>query len=278
MIHLKEKTNRSRSRLFFWTAVVVVLLVSAVIAPYFLPHDPYEINLKQVCGAPGNGYLMGTDDVGRCVFCRLVEGSARSIYAALLVTLLCFGIGTLIGIICGYCGGVIDTMIMRLVDTVQAFPSLVFTVAVAGMLGKGLVNCIIAMTVVGWVPYARMARSEVLTLKEKTFVHAAKISGMNPVQMLLKTILPNSLVPLVVLASMQVGNTILNFAGLSYLGLGTAPPYPEWGTMLNNGQGKLQLAPWCVFFPGLAILLVVMIMGMFGDSINESLTPGEDDE
>lgn len=272
------KKGGKRKRLYFWTMVVILLLAAAIFGPFCTPHDPYEVNLRQVCQAPGNGYLMGTDTVGRCIFCRLVEGAFRSVYAALLVTFLCFLIGTLAGIFCGYAGGIVDTVIMRFVDVVQAFPQLVFIVAVAGMLGQGIINCVIAMTAVGWVPYARLARSEALSLKERTFVHAAKISGMSSIQTLFRTILPNSLTPLVVSASMQVGNTILTIAGLSYLGLGTAPPYPEWGTMLSDGQGKLQMAPWGVFFPGLAILLVVMIMGMFGDSINENLNPEQGEQ
>lgn len=262
-----------RVRFRVWSALTLLLLVLALVGPLLIYHDPYLVDLSQVNQPPGRDYIMGTDYVGRCIFCRLVQGAARSIYGALLVVALTFLVGSLIGTLCGYCGGWVDTIIMRLVESVQAFPNLVFTVAVAGMLGGGLPSCIIAMAAVGWTGYARLARSQVLSLKERTFVGAARISGRTPVQILLGTILPNALGPLVVSASMHVGNTILGFAGLSFLGLGTAPPYPEWGTMLNEGKDKLQLAPWGVFFPGLAILLVVMLMGMLGDSINERLSP-----
>lgn len=262
----------------FWSVVVAVLMIGAAVGPHFLCHDPYLVDLMHVNEGPGKEFWMGTDSVGRCIACRLIEGAFRSIYAAVLVVLLSFTIGTLVGLLSGYYGGIADTILMRFVDSVQAFPSLVFTVAVAGMLGKGMVNCIIAMTAVGWVSYARLARSQVISLKERTFIQAAKTSGFSSGHIMFHTILPNSLRPLIVYASMHVGNTILNFAGLSYLGLGTAPPFPEWGTMLNDGQSTLQLAPWSVFFPGTAILIVVMIMGMFGDSINEFMNPKQSKE
>ena len=221
----------------------------------------------------GTSISFGTDYIGRCIACRLVHGASRFIFAAFAVVAVTFVIGTSIGILSGYLGGAFDTIVMRFVDAVQAFPSMVFTISVAAMLGTGMTNCIIAMTAIGWTGYARLARAQVLSLRGRTFVSAARISGMSRTQILLKTILPNSLTPLVVSASMHVGNAILSFSGLSFLGLGTAPPYPEWGNMLNDGKATLQQAPWTVFYPGLAILLVVMIMGMFGDSVNEMLNP-----
>jgi len=271
-----KKINRCKSpksRFIFWGTITFLLLLLALIGPAFIRHDPYLVNLSQVNRPPSPEYIMGTDYLGRCIFSRLAVGAARSIYAAVLVVIITFITGSAIGILCGYFGGALDTVFMRIADAALAFPNLVFTVAVAGMLGGGMVNCIIAMTAIGWTGYARLARSQVLSLKEKPFVSAARVTGASTASILFKTVLPNALGPLVVSASMHVGNTILGFAGLSYIGLGTAPPYPEWGTMLNNAKGKLQQAPWGVLYPGLAILLVVMIMGMFGDSLNEVLSP-----
>ena len=265
----KNKTFKAaRRRFWFWLAVVLALFAAALIAPHFLKHDPYEVNLLQTTKAPGNGYLMGTDYLGRCIFCRLLKGAARSVFSALAVVAVTFVVGTAIGCICGYAGGWFDTIVMRFVDAVQAFPELVFTISVAAMLGSGMGNCIIAMSAIGWTSYARLARSQVLQIKEKTYVSCARISGAGKRNILFRTILPNSMTPLVVQASMHVGNAILGFSGLSFLGLGTAPPYPEWGTMLNDGKQSFQMAPWTILFPGLAIFLVVMIMGMFGDSVN----------
>lgn len=263
----------TKGRFLFWCCVVAALVIFALVGPHFCRHDPYKIDLRNVTAAPSDEYIFGTDYIGRCIACRLVHGASRSIFAAFAVVAITFVIGTAIGVVSAYVGGAFDTVVMRFVDAVQAFPSMVFTISVAAMLGTGMINCIIAMTVIGWTGYARLARTQVLSLKEKTFVSAARISGMSRAQILLKTILPNSLTPLVVSASMHVGNAILSFSGLSFLGLGTAPPYPEWGNMLNDGKATLQQAPWTVFYPGLAILIVVMIMGMFGDSVNEMLNP-----
>lgn len=264
-------------RFYFWSLIVLLLFIFAIVAPKMAHHDPYEVNMLQVTMAPNAEYLMGTDYAGRCIFCRLLYGAARSIFAAVAVVAVSFVIGTLIGMICGYMGGKADTLIMRIVDAFQAFPSLIFSISVAAMLGGGIRNCIIAMVITGWTQYARLSRTQVLQIKEKTYVSAARISGMSQVEILLQTVLPNSLSPLIVAASMHVGNTILNFSGLSFLGLGSAPPYPEWGTMLNDGRSTFQTAPWTVIFPGLAIVLVVMIMGMFGDNLNAKLNPGKED-
>ena len=267
-----------KARLLFWLSVVIALLILSLAGPHFAGHDPYKVNLMQVTQAPSQEYPMGTDYIGRCILCRLLTGATRSIFAALAVVAITYVIGTTVGCLCGYLGGAFDTVAMRFVDAVQAFPQLVFTISVAAMLGRGMVNCIIAMSAVGWTGYARLARSQVQTLKGKTFVSAARLSGMSRSGILFKTILPNSLTPLIVMASTHVGNAILGFSGLSFLGLGTAPPYPEWGNMLKDGQSTLQTAPWTVIFPGLAILLVVMIMGMFGDSLNELLNPKKKEE
>ena len=262
-----------KARFVFWLVIVILLLAASVVAPHFIRHDPYKMDLTNVRARPSSEYIFGTDRIGRCMFCRLVTGAARSIYSAIVVVVITLVIGTAVGVISGYAGGRFDTVMMRFVDTIQAFPSTVFTISVAAMLGSGTLNCIIAMTAVSWAGYARLARSQVLSLKEKTFVAAARLSGMSRGKILLKTILPNCLTPLVVSASSHVGSAILSFSGLSFLGLGTAPPYPEWGNMLNEGREWLQTAPWTVFFPGLAILVVVMIMSMFGDSVNEMLNP-----
>lgn len=276
MEKIKQKFKWLRSpklRVTIWGSVVALLFLTALFGPLFMPHDPYEVNLKQVTQAPSHEHIMGTDTLGRCIACRLIQGTFRSVFAAVLVVLITFVIGTVIGILCGYIGGVFDTILMRFVDSVQAFPSLIFTICVAAMLGGNLFNCILAMSMVGWTSYTRLARSQVLSVKEEIFVSAGRISGMSSIQILFKTILPNSLPPLLVSASTHIGSSILSFSGLSFLGLGSSPPYPEWGTMLNESRERLQLAPWAAIYPGLAILVVVVIMGMFADSLNELLNP-----
>lgn len=270
---VKNKLNPAVLKVIIWGGIVLLLFILALVGPNFAPHDPYEVNTLNVKAPPSAEYPFGTDYIGRCILSRLLHGAARSIFAAVPVVIITMVFGTAVGIISGYYGGKVDMILMRIVDTVQAFPSLVFTIAVAAMLGAGIGNCIIALSAVGWVTYARLARGQVLSLKERTFVSAARISGMSNSWILFHTILPNSISPIIVAASMHVGNAILSFAGLSFLGLGTMPPFPEWGTMLNDGKSTLQTAPWTVFFPGLAILIVVMIMGMFGDSISNLINP-----
>lgn len=268
-----QRIDPAIARVIAWSVVVVMTFALSLAAPHLAPHDPYAVDMMQVNQSPDAEYPFGTDYVGRCILSRLMYGAATSIFAAFPVVVVTTILGTAIGILSGYFGGKADLLIMRFVDTVQAFPSLVFTIAVAAMLGGGLANCIIALSAIGWTTYARLARSQVLTLKERTYVAAARVSGMSDAQILLRTLLPNSITPVVVEASMHMGNAILAFAGLSFLGLGTMPPFPEWGTMLNDGRATLQIAPWSVAFPGLAILVIVMIMGMFGDSINAAFNP-----
>ena len=271
----RQRKNRftPKIRLIIWGVAVTVLLVASLAGPFLCPHDPYAVELSQINRPPSSSYWMGTDYLGRCIACRLIHGAARSVFSSFLVVAVTFLVGTLVGMVSGYLGGLWDSLLMRLVDSVQAFPSLIFTIAVAAMLGGGLGNCLLAMCGVGWTRYARLARSQVLGLREQNFVYAARMAGLSRPAILFQTIFPNALPPLLVEASSHIGNAILSFAGLSYLGLGTAPPYPEWGNMLNDGQTTLQTAPWTVLFPGLAILLVVMIMGLLGDSVNEVLNP-----
>lgn len=267
--------NRVRLRFWFWGGLVVLLLVFALAGPAFMPHDPYAIDLTAVQQAPSHEHIFGTDTLGRCIACRMVEGAFRSIFAAVLVVLITLVVGTVIGIVSGFVGGTLDNIIMRIVDSFQAFPSLIFTIAVAAMLGGSLTNCILAMSMVGWTGYARLARSQVLTVRERPYVAASRVSGMRRGALLFQVILPNCLRPLIVSATTHVGSSILSFSGLSFLGLGTAPPYPEWGNMLNDARVHLQTAPWAAIYPGLAILLVVVIMGMFGDSLNEYMNPSK---
>ena len=272
------KKNHTRLRFIIWSCIAAALFIFVIITPVFAPFDPYEIDLKNTLTAPSGAHIMGTDYVGRDIFSRILHGGARSVYTAVAVVAITATIGTIIGTLCGYIGGAFDVIVMRITDAFQAFPSLIFTIAVAAMLGGGMTNAIFAMCAIGWTAYARLARSSVMSVKERTYVKAALITGSSKPGTLFKTVLPNSLGSIIVMASMHIGNEILAFAGLSYLGLGTAKPFPEWGTMLNDGQQSLQTAPWTVIFPGIAIFAVVIIMGMFGDSVNELLNPDKDDQ
>lgn len=264
---------RPKTRLIIWSGIAIALLVFVIFSPKIAPHDPYAIDLKNTLRGPSDIHRLGTDYIGRDILSRILCGGYRSIYSSLAVVVITAVTGTFIGVLCGYIGGAFDTIVMRITDSFQAFPSLIFTIAVAAMLGGGLLNAIIAMSAIGWTGYARLARSSVITIKEKTYVKSAFITGYSKVGLLFRIILPNAISSIIVMASMDVSNKILAFAGLSYLGLGTAKPFPEWGAMLNDGQETLQIAPWAIIYPGMAIFIVVIIMGMFGDSVNEYLNP-----
>lgn len=261
----------SKIRFAVWSAIVLALLLFSILGPVLAPHDPYAMDLSNTNMPPSAEYPFGTDYIGRCIMSRLFYGAFRSIFASVLVVLITFVIGTAIGVISGFLGGKFDIIVQRFVDSIQAFPYMIFTIAVAALLGNGIVNCIIALSVVTWPRYTRLARAQVISIKERTFISAARVSGTPKLLILVTNIFPNILPALVVEASMRIGTTILSFSTLSFIGLGTAPPYPEWGNMLDTARQYFQTAPWTFLFPGLAILIVVLIMSMFGDSINSLL-------
>jgi peptide/nickel transport system permease protein len=186
---------------------------------------------------------------------------------------LTLAIGSLIGIIGGYAGGMVDSMLMRIVDVFLAFPGMVLALAVAGMLGKGLDNAIIALAAVGWPQYARLSRSYVLSLRQENFILAAKLNGQTSLSILFRHILPNTMRPVVVTASLSISGTILSLASLSFLGLGAQPPAAEWGSMIADGRGLMQRFPWMVFYPGMAIFITSILFNLLGDSVRDVLDP-----
>lgn len=258
-----------------WLTVTLLMLAVIFFMQFFAPYDPYEIDVGNIMSGPSPEHILGTDYLGRDLLSRLMVGGVRSVFTAILVVGVNASLGTLIGIVSGYAGGRADLVIMRITDMFQAFPRLIFTIAIAAMLGGGLGWSVLAVCAVGWTPFARLARAQALSLKERTFVNAARVTGQSRPAVLFKTILPNAVTPLIVEASMDVGRVILEFAGLSFLGLGTARPYPEWGAMLNDAQTTFMIVPHTALVPGFAILAVVIIVGIFGDSVNEYLSSKE---
>ena len=263
--------DKARRKFLFWLAVLLALCVLALVLPHVTPHDPIKSDLLSVNNPPSADYPLGTDSVGRCIACRLMAGLHTSLFAALAITALSFVIGSVVGAVSGYVGGALDAVTMRVVDAFMAFPSLVLSIAVAGLLGGGLTNAIIALTVVDWTRFARLARSQVLALKTRTFVVAERLGGLSSPRIALVHVLPNILPPLIVTACLDVGGMMLNLAGLSFLGLGAAPPAPELGSMVNQAAGTFQVAPWAVFAPAAVILAAVMVLNMFGDAANDML-------
>ena len=244
-----------------------------MIAPILAPHDPLTTNFAHVLQPPSAEYPLGTDQLGRCILSRLLYGARTSLLLTFMMTGIVFVLGVTIGMISGFARGVTDTILMRLTDTLMAFPGLIFAIAVVGMLGPGLFNTVVALSVVWWAKYARLARGLVISLQQKEYVAAAAFGGARWSQILIRTILPNMISPLIVMAMMDVGGMMLSISGLSFLGLGAQPPEPEWGAMLNEGRRYLQTAPWLLIYPGLAIFGTVMIFNLLGDSLRDVLDP-----
>ena len=255
--------------------IIVFILISifliSLLAPYIAPNDPYAVDLTKTLQSPSKEFLFGTDSLGRCVFSRVLYGANRTIFSAIIVVLITFLFGTTVGIISGYIGGKIDRLIMRIVDVFLAFPGLVLAIAVAGLLGGSMINAMIAISLISWTKYARIARSKVLEIKEETFIQASKISGHNALHIMIKHILPNILAYLIVTASLDIGTVIMEMSSLSFLGLSSPLPTPEWGAMISEGKSVIQFAPWTLLAPGLAILIVVVLFNLLGDIIRDLL-------
>ena len=248
--------------------ILISIFLISLLAPYIAPNDPYAVDLTKTLQSPSKEFLFGTDSLGRCVFSRVLYGANRTIFSAIIVVLITFLFGTTVGIISGYIGGKIDRLIMRIVDVFLAFPGLVLAIAVAGLLGGSMINAMIAISLISWTKYARIARSKVLEIKEETFIQASKISGHNALHIMIKHILPNILAYLIVTASLDIGTVIMEMSSLSFLGLSSPLPTPEWGAMISEGKSVIQFAPWTLLAPGLAILIVVVLFTLLGDIIS----------
>ena len=267
------KKNRIRERLFFFLFLVVILLLVSFFADKIVPYDPYAQDLSLSRQPPSAARFMGTDQYGRDVFSRVVAGAQASVFSTLLLVCVISVFGTVAGTFCGYFGGRIDSVVMRISDVCLAFPGLVFALAIAALLGGGMSNAVIALAVISWPKYARVARGQTLALKNSDFVAAARLAGDTPVQMIQRHILPNILGPILVTAMLDIGTMMMELAGLSFLGLGAQPPMAEWGNMMSGGRSMLQTYPWLVLSPGVAIFLTVVTFNLLGDTVRDYLDP-----
>ncbi|WP_077328877.1 ABC transporter permease [Virgibacillus siamensis] len=251
-----------------------LLIIMAVFANFLAPYDPAGQNYSKVLEAPSVSHWFGTDNLGRDIFSRIIYGAQVSLKAGLISVGIALAIGLPIGLFSGYYRGFWDDLIiMRFTDAMLAFPPLVLALTLAAILGAGLENAMIAIGLVFTPNYIRLMRGEVLAKRENEYVEAAKSSGLTDWRIMLFHILPNSLGPIIVLATLNIAGAIIAEASLSFLGLGTQPPTPSWGAMLAEGQGYLSEAPWLVFFPGLFIFLAVMSINLFGDGLQDMLNP-----
>lgn len=269
----KGKKNHIKGKLYFFIFLTLLLLLAAAFAKHICPYDPYAQDLLQAQKPPSLAHIMGTDRYGRDMFSRVLVGSTTSIYATLLLVCIVTVAGTVIGMICGWIGGLADTILMRISDLFLAFPSLVFALAVAGVLGGGIQNAVIALAVIGWPKYARLARGLTLTQKDMPYLMAVRLSGSGTCKIIFKHIFPNIFGPILITSVLDIGTMMMELAGLSFLGLGVQPPMAEWGSMINDGRSMLQISPWMVLAPGLAIFITVMIFNLLGDTLRDYMDP-----
>ena len=253
--------------------LVVSLMLAGLLAPWLPLDDPTEINLRERLLSPSLEHPLGTDHLGRDTFSRIIHGARMTLLAAAATLALSMTIALTVGILSGYHGGWPDTALMGVVDLLLAFPSLILALAVAGALGPGLFNVLLAAGSVWWVGHARIIRGITLGARQMEYVTAARAAGASNLRIILRHIAPNILGPIIVLASLDVGWIILGIAGLSFLGLGAQPPTPEWGAMLNDARPHLQTAPRLLLLPGSAIFVAVLGFNLLGDSLRDLLDP-----
>lgn len=253
--------------------IVVGLVLVAVLAPWLAPRDPIAQDLYHRLSPPSWANLMGTDEFGRDILSRVIYGAQISLRIGLLCITIALSCGTTLGLISGYRGGATDAAIMRVMDVMLAFPSILLAIAIVAVIGPGIDNVMLAVSIVLIPQYARLVRGQVLTVREMAYVEAARALGASDTRIVLRSVLPNCAAPLIVQTSLCLAVAILDAAGLSFLGLGAQPPTPEWGAMLNSGRELLLKAPWVMTFPGLAIFTVALGLNLFGDGLRDALDP-----
>ena len=264
-----------RQKNFMFKLGVVLFLawiLVAIFAPIIAPHSPTDGDLAFQYLPPSADYWFGTDELGRDVFSRVLYASRVSLTASLVTVLISFGVGIFFGGLAGYIGGVVDDVMMRFSEMIQSFPPLILAMVIAAALGPNISNSILAMAVIWWPNYARLTRSIVISLKSNDYVTASRVLGATHTRILTREILPNSIGSLIVMCTLDLGNAILRFSGLSFLGLGVQPPTPEWGAMVSDGVR--DTAKWWVStFPGLAIFSVAIAANFIGDGLRDYLDP-----
>ena len=269
------RLNKSgvKTRLAVFGVLALLLIVCSFFSAYLTPYDPYLQNLDIAKQPPTRAHPLGTDRYGRDMLSRVIAGSRASIFSTLLLVAVITALGTAVGVTCGWVGGLTDTVLMRISDVFLAFPGLVFALAVAGSLGGGLQNAIIALAAISWPKYARIARSQTLSQKESQWMKAVRLSGSGTGKIIWGHILPNILGPILVTSMLDIGTMMMELAALSFLGLGAKPPIPEWGSMMSDTRSLMTTSPWITFSPGIAIFLSVMIFNLLGDTIRDYADP-----
>nr|PZN10241.1 MAG: peptide ABC transporter permease [Caldicoprobacter oshimai] len=257
----------------FGAVIILLFVCTAVFASWLAPYEYDKPDISAVLQPPSAEHLFGTDEFGRDIFSRIVYGARISLRVAFVAVGISLVIGTVLGALAGYYGGVVDYIITSITDIAWSFPTTLLAIAFIAALGTGVENVIIAIALASWAGYCRVVRGQFLSLREREFVQAARILGMSDARIIFRHMLPNALAPVIVMATLELPKAIVIEASLSFLGLGAQPPEPSWGVILDSGKGLLDQAPWISFFPGFMIMLVVLGFNLFGDALRDVLDP-----
>lgn len=268
----KIRKNNVKRRLFVFLLLALLLMLVVIFARQICPYDP-DAQIFGSLEPPSLEHPGGTDRYGRDLFSRILVGLQTSILSTLSLVAIITVVGTTVGVLCGHLGGVMDSLMMRVSDVCLAFPGLVFALAIAALLNGGLQNAVIALAVISWPKYARIARSQTLALKNTDYIAASQLAGCTGAQQIFRHILPNSMGPILVTAMLDIGTMMMELAGLSFLGLGAQPPTAELGNMMSGGRSMLQTYPWVIIGPGIAIFIAVVIFNLLGDTVRDYLDP-----
>jgi peptide/nickel transport system permease protein len=258
--------------LLFWGGILLALVLMAVFAPIIAPHDPIKQS-ADLLKPPSREYLFGTDELGRDVLSRIIFGARISLTVGLIAVGIAGSVGTVVGLVSGFFGGLVDAITMRIIDVLMAFPGIILAILIMATLGASLVNVMIAVGISAIPWYARTVRGATLAVRENDYIFSARALGATPRHIMFRHVLPNVIGPVVVLATVGIAGAILAISGLSYLGLGAKPPSPEWGAMLSQSRVYLRKAWWITTFPGLAIMVSVFSINLIGDALRDALDP-----
>ena len=272
MLHSLKKMFKSNYLFTFGVIICLFWIIMAIIAPFVAPYDPVVQDLTLRLKAPSAAHIFGTDNFGRDIFSRVIYGGRYSLLAGCLTVVIAGCIGTIYGAIAGYVGGAVDNVMMRLSEMSLSFPSLILAMIINAVMGSNLFNTMFALVIVAWPSYARVMRSVVLSVRENEYVTASEALGASRIRILLKEIIPNSFTSVLIMATTDIGNQILMFSTLSFLGLGSAPPTPEWGMMVSDGVQYFNKF-WVAGFPGLAIFTMAVGANFIGDGLRDLLDP-----
>ena len=272
MLHSLKKMFKSNYLFTFGVIICLFWIIMAIIAPFVAPYDPVVQDLTLRLKAPSAAHIFGTDNFGRDIFSRVIYGGRYSLLAGCLTVVIAGCIGTIYGAIAGYVGGAVDNVMMRLSEMILSFPSLILAMIINAVMGSNLFNTMFALVIVAWPSYARVMRSVVLSVRENEYVTASEALGASRIRILLKEIIPNSITSVLIMATTDIGNQILMFSTLSFLGLGSAPPTPEWGMMVSDGVQYFNKF-WVAGFPGLAFFTMAVGANFIGDGLRDLLDP-----